>query len=321
MIYLVTGGAGFIGSNLVRRLLSLGHKVVALDNLATGHSHNISVFSSNANFEFVNNSILDPSIVSSLVKKCDRVFHLAAAVGVFNIVQDPLGSFKINVDGTHNVLDACLKHSKPILFTSSSEIYGKNSDNSLKETDDRIIGSPQVSRWSYSESKAIDEFLLTEFNRNFGLETRIVRLFNTVGPGQLGSYGMVLPRFVQRALANEPIQIYGDGNQTRCFTHVEDVIDALIQVDASKAAIGEVFNIGNDFEISMIDLATSVIKACESTSQIEFVEYKVAYSENFEDMRRRVPDTSKIRSELGWKATRSLDQIISDVVSFEKVTL
>ena len=321
MNYLVTGGAGFIGSNLLRRLLSLGHKVVALDNLATGNSRNISDFSKNSDFEFINNSILDASVVDSLVQRSDRVYHLAAAVGVLNIVQDPLGSFKTNVDGTHNVLNACLKHNKPILFTSSSEIYGKNSENALKETDDRIIGSPQISRWSYSDSKAIDEFLLTRFNRNFGLETRIVRLFNTVGPGQLGTYGMVLPRFVQRALANEPIQIYGDGDQTRCFTHVEDVIDALVLIDASKVAIGEVFNIGNDYEISMMDLAKKVIVACESRSQIEFVGYKEAYSDNFEDMRRRVPDTSKIRSELGWKATRSLDQIISDVISFEKVTL
>jgi UDP-glucose 4-epimerase len=321
MKYLVTGGAGFIGSNLVRRLLSSGHSVIALDNLTTGSSDNISNLSDYSNFQFFNNSILDASVVNALVKNCDRVFHLAAAVGVFNIVRDPLGSFKTNVDGTHNVLSACLENEKPLLFTSSSEIYGKNSEVALKETDDRIIGSPQISRWSYSESKAIDEFLLTEFHRSFGLETRIVRLFNTVGPGQVASYGMVLPRFVQRALRNESIQIYGDGHQTRCFTHVEDVIDAILRVDASELAIGEVFNIGNDVEISMIDLARKVIQMSGSNSQVEFVEYKEAYSANFEDMRRRVPNTQKIFSGLGWKATRNLDQIIAEVISFEKKAL
>jgi UDP-glucose 4-epimerase len=315
MNYLVTGGAGFIGSNLTRRLLSLGHNVLSLDNLATGNARNINEFVSNSNFEFFHNSILD------LVNRCDRVIHLAAAVGVFNIVKDPLGSFKTNVDGTHNVLDSCLQSGKPILFTSSSEIYGKNSDGSLKELDDRIIGSPQISRWSYSEAKAIDEFLLTEYHRMYALETRIVRLFNTVGPGQVGSYGMVLPRFVQRALKNESIQIYGDGKQTRCFTHVEDVIDALLLIDQSNSAIGEVFNIGNSVEISIVDLAKKVINACNSSSKIEYVDYKDAYSESFEDMRRRVPDTSKINSMLGWTATIPLNQIISDVIEYERSTL
>lgn len=318
MRYLVTGGAGFIGSKIIRNLLQSGHQVVALDNLATGNSKNISNFLSDSNFEFVNNSILEPSIIDPLVKSVDRVFHLAAAVGVFNIVQNPLASFTTNVEGTHNMLDACVNHTKPILFTSSSEIYGKNSERALKENDDRIIGSPQISRWSYSEAKAIDEFLMTEYSRIYGLETRIVRLFNTVGPGQLGSYGMVLPRFIQRALRNESVQIYGDGKQTRCFTHVDDVVEAMLLIDSAKLAIGEVFNIGNNTEISMIDLANKIIEMCESKSQIEFVEYREVYQENFEDMRRRVPDTSKITLTLGWEASRSLEQIINDIISFEK---
>jgi UDP-glucose 4-epimerase len=318
MRYLVTGGAGFIGSKIIRNLLQSGHQVVALDNLATGNSKNISNFLSDSNFEFVNNSILEPSIIDPLVKSVDRVFHLAAAVGVFNIVQNPLASFTTNVEGTHNMLDACVNHTKPILFTSSSEIYGKNSERALKENDDRIIGSPQISRWSYSEAKAIDEFLMTEYSRIYGLETRIVRLFNTVGPGQLGSYGMVLPRFIQRALRNESVQIYGDGKQTRCFTHVDDVVEAMLLIDSAKLAIGEVFNIGNNSEISMIDLANKIIEMCESKSQIEFVEYREVYQENFEDMRRRVPDTSKITLTLGWEASRSLEQIINDIISFEK---
>jgi len=321
MKLLVTGGAGFIGSNLIHRLLESGHEVTALDDLSTGNPKNISKFSKNTNFKFINGSILDETLVNTLVSKTERVFHLAAAVGVFNIVQDPIGSFTTNVNGTHNLLEACRAKQVPIFFTSSSEIYGKNSEKALHEYDDRIIGSPQISRWSYSEAKAIDEFLITEYHRKFQLETRRVRLFNTVGPGQVGCSVMVLQSFIQRALKNEPIQIYGDGNQTRCFTHVEDVIDALLLVDSTPSTIGEVFNIGNNIEISILDLAERVIKYCDSNSLIEFIDYNDAYSKNFEDMRRRVPDTSKICALLGWKATHSLEKIIADIVLYESEAL
>lgn len=321
MNFLVTGGAGFIGSKLARRLLQAGHELIILDNLSTGNRSNLIDLMATGKVEIVNQSILDVSTVSELVKNTDRVFHLAAAVGVFNIVNDPLGSFKTNVEGTHSILEACRQYGKPLTFTSSSEIYGKNSNDALSENDDRIIGSPQVSRWSYSESKAIDEFYISEYHRKYGLETRIVRLFNTVGPGQVGHYGMVIPRFVKQALGGEPISIYGDGKQTRCFTHVDDVVEALLLVDASSNAIGKVYNIGNNFEISMIDLANRIIQLSDSKSTISFVNYKEAYSDNFEDMRRRVPNTSKIDREIGWKAKKTLDEIIVDVVNHEKKVL
>jgi len=321
MNFLVTGGAGFIGSKLVRRLLQAGHELTILDNLSTGNRSNLIDLMVMGKVEIVNQFLLDVSTVSELVKNTDRVFHLAAAVGVFNIVNDPLGSFKTNIDGTHSILEACRQYGKPLTFTSSSEIYGKNSNDALSENDDRIIGSPQVSRWSYSESKAVDEFLISEYHRKYGLETRIVRLFNTVGPGQVGHYGMVIPRFVKQALSGEPISIYGDGKQTRCFTHVDDVVEALLLVDASSNAIGKVYNIGNNFEISMIDLANRIIQLSDSKSTISFVDYKDAYSDNFEDMRRRVPNTSKIEGEIGWKAKKTLDEIIVDVVNHEKKVL
>jgi UDP-glucose 4-epimerase len=243
----------------------------------------------------------------------DYVFHLAAAVGVFNIVNDPLASLLTNIRGTENVLEAALQKKIPVFLTSSSEVYGKNTANSLKETDDRILGSPLTLRWSYSEAKAIDESLAYAYFVEKQLETRIVRFFNTVGPRQLGAYGMVVPRFVKAALSNEPITIFGDGNQSRCFAHVYDAIDAVIAVAFSNQTVGKVINIGNDFEISINALAKKIIRETNSDSKLEYIPYLEAYGKGFEDMERRVPNIELIKDLTGWKPTRDLSRAISDI--------
>ena len=249
MQILVTGGAGFIGSYLCERLVSEGHSVSAIDNFSTGRASNLKDLSSSKSFELIEGSILDLELLIPLVNNSDYVFHLAAAVGVFNIVNNPLASLLTNIRGTENVLEAAHSTKTPVFLTSSSEVYGKNISDSLKESDDRILGSPVTLRWSYSEAKAIDESLAYAYFVEKQLETRIVRFFNTVGPRQLGAYGMVVPRFVKAALGNDPITIYGDGNQTRCFAHVDDVVDAVLAIAFSEKTIGKVINIGNDFEI------------------------------------------------------------------------
>ena len=253
MRFLITGGSGFIGSHLTDRLLNDQNSVVVLDNLSTGQASNLIKHRQNPNFTLFNGSILDQAIVNKLVLDVDYVFHLAAAVGVFNIVNNPLSSLVTNIRGTENVLEAAHARKIPVFLTSSSEVYGKNISDSLKESDDRILGSPVTLRWSYSEAKAIDESLAYAYFVEKQLETRIVRFFNTVGPRQLGAYGMVVPRFIKSALVNEPITIYGDGNQTRCFAHVYDVIDAVIATAFAENTIGKVINIGNDFESSIND--------------------------------------------------------------------
>jgi UDP-glucose 4-epimerase len=313
MRILVTGGAGFIGSHLCERLIAEKHSVVAIDNFSTGKASNLSRLGGLPNFQFIEGSILDTEILSSSIRSVDYVFHLAAAVGVFNIVQNPLASLLTNIRGTENVLEAAHSTNIPVFLTSSSEVYGKNISDSLKESDDRILGSPVTLRWSYSEAKAIDESLAYAYFIEKQLETRIVRFFNTVGPRQLGAYGMVVPRFVKAALGNEPITIYGDGNQTRCFAHVYDVIDAIIAIAFSDNTIGKVINIGNDFEISINDLAKRVISETGSKSEIMYVPYSEAYGDGFEDMERRVPNIDLIRQLVGWKPQRDLSTIISDM--------
>jgi UDP-glucose 4-epimerase len=250
-----------------------------------------------------------------LVAKVDHVFHLAAAVGVFNIVQNPLKSLSTNIRGSENVLEACAKNKTPVLVTSTSEIYGKNTSDALGEEDDRILGSPLKVRWSYSEAKAIEEVLAYSYWHSEGLPARIVRLFNTVGPRQVGFYGMVVPRFVGAALKNEPITVYGDGTQTRCFAHVSDIIDALLKVAGTDKTVGTVVNIGNNFEISILDLAKKIIEITGSKSEITFVDYADAYEAGFEDMQRRVPSTQRLVSLTGWKVTKSLEEIIRDVAA------
>ena len=313
MRILVTGGAGFIGSHLCERLVEDGHVVTALDNLSTGVASNLSGLSSSENFDFIEGSILDFELLNKLIDQSDYIFHLAAAVGVFNIVNNPLASLLTNIRGTENVLEGALRRNIPVFTTSSSEVYGKNISDSLRESDDRILGSPVTLRWSYSEAKAIDESLAYAYFVEKKLETRIVRFFNTVGPRQIGAYGMVIPRFVSMALNNEPITIYGTGEQTRCFGHVYDVIDAVVSVAFSDKTIGKVVNIGNNFEISMNNLAKKIIEVTGSKSEIKYVPYSEAYGDGFEDMERRVPNIDLIKSLTGWKPKRDLTQIIKDV--------
>ena len=313
MRILVTGGAGFIGSHLCERLMRDGHKVTAIDNLSTGRVANLAKLIVEERFTFVEGSILDFHTLTTLIKNTDYVFHLAAAVGVFNIVKNPLVSLLTNIRGTENVLEAAYAAGTPVFLTSSSEIYGKNASNSLKESDDRILGSPVTLRWSYSEAKAIDESLAYAYFIEKNLETRIVRFFNTVGPRQLGAYGMVFPRFIKSALANEPITIYGDGNQTRCFAHVYDVIDAVIAIAFADNTIGKVINIGNDFEISINGLAERIIAEINSGSKIIYVPYSEAYGDGFEDMERRVPNIDLVKHLVGWSPTRDLSVMIDDI--------
>jgi UDP-glucose 4-epimerase len=313
MRILVTGGAGFIGSHLCERLTNAGHDVIALDNFSTGTRENLSKIKNTQNFHLVQGSILDVEILSKLSQNVDYIFHLAAAVGVFNIVNKPLESLLTNIRGTENVLEIANSMRVPVFLSSSSEVYGKNISDSLGENDNRILGSPTKLRWSYSEAKAVDESLAYAYFVENKLETRIVRFFNTVGPRQLGAYGMVVPRFVRSALANEPLTIYGDGTQTRCFAHVYDVIDAVIATAFSESTIGKVINIGNDFEISINGLANLIIAETGSTSKIVYVPYGVAYGDGFEDMERRVPNLTLINQLVGWKPQRNLNTIIRDI--------
>ena len=316
MRILITGGAGFIGSHLTDRLVADGHHVTILDNLATGRKENLSVHLDASSVNLIEGSILDTTLLDGLIKETEYVFHLAAAVGVFNIVNHPLDSLTTNIRGTENVLESAHKYSKPVFVTSSSEVYGKNASDSLRESDDRILGAPVTLRWSYSEAKAIDESLAYAYWVEKKLETRIVRFFNTVGPRQLGAYGMVVPRFVQFALKNEPITIYGNGEQTRCFGHVLDAVDAVVRIAFAENTIGKVINIGNDYEISINDLAKKVITETNSKSEIVYVPYQEAYGDGFEDMERRVPNIELIKSLVGWEPKRDLSTMISDIAGF-----
>jgi len=310
---LITGGAGFIGSHLTDRLVADGHQVTVLDNLATGRKENLAAHLEANTIKFVEGSILDLLLIENLISETEYIFHLAAAVGVFNIVNHPLDSLLTNIRGTENVLEAAHKYSKPVFVTSSSEVYGKNVSDSLKESDDRILGAPVTLRWTYSEAKAIDESLAYAYWVEKKLETRIVRFFNTVGPRQLGAYGMVVPRFVKSALNNEPITIYGSGEQTRCFGHVLDAVEAVVRIAFAENTIGKVINIGNNFEISINNLAKKVIEQIKSKSEVVYVPYEQAYGDGFEDMERRVPNIELIKSLVGWEPTRDLSTMITDI--------
>ena len=316
MKYLVTAGAGFIGSHLTERLLSDGHQVVIFDNLSTGQTSNIDKHLGNPNLEVIKGDIRDKNAIEPAIESADRIFHLAAAVGVLNIVNDPIGSMEINLVGSSNMFNLALKHNKPIFVTSSSEIYGKNTSDSLSEDSDRIIGAPQKIRWSYSDSKAIIEAIAVTLFERHQLETHIVRIFNAVGPRQRGNFGMVLPRFVSAALKNEPIEIYGTGLQTRCFSHVLDVVDGIVRVETCVAASGRPVNVGVAQEISIIALARKIIELTNSSSQIRFKDYASAYEKGYEDMERRVPNTTLLRSLTGWEPKRNVDQIILDVAQY-----
>jgi UDP-glucose 4-epimerase len=313
MRYLVTGGAGFIGSHLTQALINLGNQVTVVDNLSTGNLQNLSEVKEE--IRYIHGNILEKDSIEKLVSECDYVVHLAAALGVLNIVNNPLSSLKTNLQGTEIILELADKYHKPVLIASTSEIYGKNDKVPLNEEDDRIIGHPLKSRWSYSEAKAVDESLAYFYYLENKLPIRIVRFFNTVGPRQVGHYGMVVPRFVSAALKNEPLSVYGSGDQIRCFCHVTDAVKALLLVMDSDKAVGQVFNVGNNSQISIMGLAKKVIEITGSKSSIEKIAYEKAYPEGFEDMQRRVPDISKIKQVLGWEPKINLDQIIKDIAA------
>ena len=318
MKYLVTAGAGFIGSHLTERLLNDGHSVTVLDNLSTGQLSNISHLLENESLKVVEGDIRQKESLEEHIQQADRIFHLAAAVGVLNIVNDPIGSMETNLVGSSNMFSLALKYKKPIFITSSSEIYGKNTSDSLSEDSDRIIGAPQKIRWSYSDSKAIIEAIAVTLFEKHGLETHIVRIFNAVGPRQRGNFGMVLPRFVAAALKNEPIEIYGTGLQTRCFSHVLDVVDGIVKVESCTPAAGRPVNVGVAQEISIVALARKIIELTDSSSEIRFKDYASAYEKGYEDMERRVPNTTLLRSLTGWEPKRDVDKIIIDVAQYLK---
>lgn len=321
MRILITGGAGFIGSHLTERLLNEGHDVVCIDDLSTGSVDNIADIRSHPRYRFHAESIFNRPLTSELVDAADVVFHLAAAVGVKRIVDYPVQTIETNVRGSEIVLEAASKKNKRTFIASTSEVYGKSTKIPFAETDDLVLGSTYNSRWAYACSKAIDEFLALAYFRERKLPVTILRFFNTVGPRQTGRYGMVLPTFVRQALTNEPVTVYGDGTQSRCFGHVFDVIDGLLLLLQCDRAPGEIFNLGNTEEVTIEDLARKVIRACDSTSKIVHVPYTEAYGPGFEDMSRRVPDISKAGEWVGFRPKRSLDVIIDSVVQYERSAL
>ncbi|MFN4242861.1 MAG: GDP-mannose 4,6-dehydratase [Tepidisphaerales bacterium] len=320
MRYLITGGAGFIGSHLAERLLETGHHVVVLDDLSTGRLANLAAVAGHPRLQLVRDSVEREATVTALMSQCDRVFHLASAVGVQLIVDEPVRTIRTTIHGTEVVLEAAFKFGRPVLITSSSEVYGKGTRVPFAEDDDVVLGSTRHTRWCYAYSKGVDEFLGLAYHRQYGLPVVIVRLFNTVGPRQVGQYGMVLPRFVEAALAGRPLKVTGDGTQTRCFAHVSDVVDAMMKLMDTPAAVGGVFNLGSDEEVSINELARRVIAATGSNSPVEHVSYEAFYGRAFDDMMRRVPDLRRIRAAIGYQPRRNLEQIIQSVVNdFRKV--
>lgn len=311
---LVTGGAGFIGSHLVDRLLQFGHDVVAIDDLSTGRRDNLAGLETNPNFRFVFDNVRNAETMHILIDQCDVVFHLAAAVGVQLIVDRPVHTIETNIHGTEVVLEIANKFSKKVLLASTSEVYGKSEADSFHEDDDCVLGSTRFSRWSYACSKAIDEFLALAYHDQYGLPVIPVRLFNTVGPRQTGRYGMVIPRFVEHALKNEPITIYGSGKQTRCFAYVGDVVDGCIALMNCPDAPGRVYNIGSSEETSITDLADKIITMTDSKSTKEFLSYEQAYGKPFDDMMRRVPCLQRIHDTVGYQPKSSLKQTMHMII-------
>jgi UDP-glucose 4-epimerase len=311
MRILITGGAGFIGSHLADHYVNAGHTVTLLDNFSTGSKTNIAHL--DGKVTTVNGDIRNIELVDQLTQDSDLVLHMAAALGVNTILESPLESMSTNITGSEVVLHAAAKHNKRIIIASTSEIYGKNTKQPLNETDDRVVGAPQKIRWTYSDAKAIEEAMAFALHKEKKLPVTTVRLFNTVGPRQTGRYGMVVPRFVQAALKNEPLTIYGDGTQSRVFCHVADAVTAIVTMAATDATIGDVYNVGGTGEVSINELAEQVIKLTGSKSEITYTAYSDAYPAGFEDIQRRVPDISKVKSAIGWAPTKDLAQIISDI--------
>ncbi|MEW5691689.1 MAG: GDP-mannose 4,6-dehydratase [Candidatus Hydrogenedentota bacterium] len=313
---LITGGAGFIGSHLAEFYLKHKYKVIVLDDLSTGSIDNVIHLKGDRNFSLIIDSVLKNKIINELTKKVDIVVHLAAAVGVNYIIDNPLKSLEINIEGTDNILKSCNKYKKKVMIASSSEVYGKNEKVPFSEKDSSVIGPITISRWSYACSKAIDEFFALAYYREKNLPVVIMRFFNTCGPRQTGRYGMVIPRFVKQALTNKPITIYGDGKQTRCFSHIYDVVKYVYSLSIDDRANGEIFNIGSTERIKIVDLAKLVVKRANSKSRITFVPYEDAFEKGFEDMRHRVPDISKIVKLTGFKHEKRLTDIIDDVIEY-----
>ncbi|HUN23119.1 MAG TPA: GDP-mannose 4,6-dehydratase [Anaerolineales bacterium] len=316
MRYLITGGAGFIGGHLCQALLEQGHSVTAVDDLSTGRLENVQMHSQNPNFQLVIETITNATVMDRLVSECDIIVHLAAAVGVELIVRSPVHTIETNVMGTEIVLRTARRYRKKTLIASTSEIYGKSDKIPFNEDDDSVMGATTRHRWAYATSKALDEFLALAYHREFDLPVVVFRLFNTVGPRQRGRYGMVIPRFVKQALSNQQMTVYGDGGQSRCFCDARDVIRAIMGLAENPQAIGKVFNIGSQAEISILGLAKRVKELTNSTSEIVLVPYDEAYDVGFEDMRRRVPDTTRIHELLAWQPQIGLDQTIQDIIHF-----
>lgn len=318
MRVLITGGAGFIGSHLAEELLNHGDKVCVIDDLSTGRLENVNHLRSNPDFSLVIETVLNETVMDRLVSECDVIYHLAAAVGVELIVKSPVATIERNILGTDVVLRLANRYLRKVLITSTSEIYGKSEDVPFKEDADRVLGPTTKSRWSYSSSKAIDEFLALAYYKEKNLQTVIMRLFNTVGPRQTGRYGMVIPRFVQQALEGNPLTVYGDGNQFRCFTYVDDVVNAAIKLMKTPGAVGEVVNIGNDVGITIKDLAEKIISMTKASSEIIYIPYDEAYEEGFEDMRIRKPDLTKAHKMIGYNPNIQLDDILLRVIKYFK---
>ncbi len=315
--YLITGGAGFIGSHLADSLLQKGDSVTIIDNLSTGRFENIQHLVDNPNFKFAIDTIKNEVVMDRLTSNCDVIFHLAAAVGVQLIVEHPVHTIETNVMGTEAVLKAALRYKAKVLLASTSEVYGKGNGIPFSEEDDVLLGSTSRSRWAYAASKMVDEFLGLAYQREYGLEVVIMRFFNTVGPRQTGRYGMVIPRFIRQAMRNEPITVYGNGTQSRCFCDARDVVIALIGLVDHHNASGQVYNIGSTEEVTIKELAERVLKITKSNSDITYVPYDQAYAPGFEDMHRRVPDLNRIKSLLDWAPQRTLDDILESVTRYE----
>ena len=314
---LITGGAGFVGSHLAERLLRNQYQVTIIDNLSTGRLQNIEHLAANPNFSYAIEDIRNIHVIDRLVSECDIIFHLAAAVGVRNIIDRPINTIEVNIGGTETILKTASRYRRRILIASTSEVYGKGVSFPFREDDDTLSGPTVRSRWSYAASKAVDEFLAFAYHAENDLPITLFRLFNTVGPRQVGQYGMVVPRFARWALANERIQVYGDGQQQRCFGNVYDVVAAIQSLAENDGAIGELYNIGSDEEISILELARRIRDRADSASEIEIVPYDQAYQQpGFEDFRRRVPCIKKIREAIGWQPTTSLNETIDQIIAF-----